>query len=232
MSHTESTNINIFHNSKFIISTRRYKRQKLGGVAASPWAIKKAKKGHARKNIFDRLAEEAKILRSLQHVNIVLFKKFTKTPKGLLLFVYNIFLPQIKIMSFLRFKNTVRSRFLEFLENSNKGNLENWNFLKVPRIAVQVITNSALRLKSKSPRSISSRTGDVCLSMEAFGKGLDDIIFRHRENEEIFTAQQVTQVTYSISNALDYLHNTKKLLHGDMKSGNILVSVRFQGFGL
>ena len=68
--------------------------------------------------------------------------------------------------------------------------------------------------------------------MEAFGKGLDDIIFRHRENEEIFTAQQVTQVTYSISNALDYLHNTKKLLHGDMKSGNILVSVRFQGFGL
>ena len=65
--------------------------------------------------------------------------------------------------------------------------------------------------------------------MEAFGKGLDDIIFRHREDEEIFTAQQITQVAYSISNALDYLHNTKKLLHGDMKSGNILVSINILG---
>ena len=64
--------------------------------------------------------------------------------------------------------------------------------------------------------------------MEAFGKGLDDIIYKHQENEEIFSAIQITQVAFSISNALDYLHNTKKLLHGDMKSGNILVKGNFE----
>ena len=65
-----------------ILFPNRYKRQKTSGVAASPWAIKKANKGRARKSIMDRLAEEAKILRSLDHPNIVVFKKFTKTPKG------------------------------------------------------------------------------------------------------------------------------------------------------
>jgi len=30
----------------------------------------------------DRLSDEAKILRSLDHPNIVIFKKFTKTPAG------------------------------------------------------------------------------------------------------------------------------------------------------
>eukprot|EP00111_Clytia_hemisphaerica_P006465 TCONS_00018772-protein len=133
------------------VTIYRYKRQKTSGVAASPWAIKKANKGRARKPIMDRLAEEAKILRSLNHPNIVVFKKFTKTPKG-----------------------------------------------------------------------------DVCLSMEAFGKGLDDIIYKHQEKEEIFSAIQITQVAFSISNALEYLHNTKKLLHGDMKSGNILVKGKFE----
>lgn len=133
------------------VTIYRYKRVKPSGIVGSPWAIKKAKKGHARKSILDRLASEATILRNLRHPNIVLFKKFNETTNG-----------------------------------------------------------------------------DVCLSMEAFGKGLDDIIFRHQEDEEIFTAKQTTQVAYSIACALDYLHGEKNLLHGDMKSGNILVKGDFE----
>lgn len=59
--------------------------------------------------------------------------------------------------------------------------------------------------------------------MEAFGKGLDDIICSHQENEKLFSAKQIMKVTWCMANALNYLHNTKKLLHGDIKSGNILV---------
>ena len=70
--------------------------------------------------------------------------------------------------------------------------------------------------------------GDVCLSMEAFGKGLDDIICAHQEDEEIFSATQTLQVAYSIGSALDYLHSTMKLLHGDIKSGNVLVKGDFE----
>ena len=70
--------------------------------------------------------------------------------------------------------------------------------------------------------------GDVCLSMEAFGKGLDDLICAQQEDEEVFSAKQIMKVTWSIACALDCLHNKKKLLHGDIKSGNVLIKGDFE----
>lgn len=126
-------------------------------MEASPWAVKKAKKGHARRSILDRLSCEGHILRTLNHPNIVLFKKM-----GV------------------------------------------------------------------------STAGDVCLSMEDCGKGLDDMISKRAEEEDaiLFSSTEVMTVTWSISNALYYLHFTKKLLHGDIKSGNILVRGNFQAVKL
>lgn len=135
------------------VTVYRYKRQKANRVNASPWAIKKAKKGHARKSIIERLTTEGRVLRELDHPNIVVFKKLTKTAQG-----------------------------------------------------------------------------DVCLSMEDCGKGLDDIIHKRQETDvvEMFTPTQIMKVTWYIANAIDYLHTTKKLLHGDIKSGNILIKRDFE----
>ena len=57
----------------------RYKRSDKKG--RSPWAIKKAN-GNARQSIIKRLTTEGEILRSLNHPNIVTFKKLSHTAKG------------------------------------------------------------------------------------------------------------------------------------------------------
>ena len=44
--------------------------------------MKKAKYGHARRSIIQRLTTEAEILRTLNHPNIVAFKKFSQTSQG------------------------------------------------------------------------------------------------------------------------------------------------------
>jgi hypothetical protein len=41
------------------------------GMIRSPWAIKKLNKSHAKGDIANRLDKEAKILKSLNHPNII-----------------------------------------------------------------------------------------------------------------------------------------------------------------
>lgn len=43
------------------------------------------------------------------------------------------------------------------------------------------------------------------------------------ETKEPFDAESIEKVVLSVAKALDYLHNDHHLLHGDMKSGNVLV---------
>ena len=64
------------------VHASRYKRRKPCGIAISPWAVKKAKKGHACKSVIDRLKGQGVLLRSLDHPNIIAFKKLTQTDKG------------------------------------------------------------------------------------------------------------------------------------------------------
>lgn len=57
------------------------RKQKQKG--ASPWAIKKCLKGKDKqKDYSKRLAEEAEILKSLSHPNIVGFRAYTEGPDG------------------------------------------------------------------------------------------------------------------------------------------------------
>ena len=69
--------------------------------------------------------------------------------------------------------------------------------------------------------------GDACLSMEKGGKSLDTLIEEVRDKGGHFTAFEVTSVAMGIARALSYLHNSHKLLHGDIKSGNVLVAGMF-----
>lgn len=82
-------------------------------------------------------------------------------------------------------------------------------------------------------RAISGTVnGELCLAMEDCQKGLEDIIEEKAFLEEDFTNEEVLKVSWAIANALNYLHNEKKILHGDIKSGNVLIRGNFEAVKL
>ncbi|XP_068236094.1 lymphokine-activated killer T-cell-originated protein kinase-like isoform X2 [Palaemon carinicauda] len=71
--------------------------------------------------------------------------------------------------------------------------------------------------------------GTPCLMMECGEKSLLDLIEeRQEENFGPFSAEYILKMTKDIGAALCYLHEEKKLLHGDIKSANILVKGEFE----
>ncbi|XP_074676974.1 lymphokine-activated killer T-cell-originated protein kinase [Strix aluco] len=126
------------------------------GLSHSPWAVKKinSKCNRGRQNIYQqRLKEEAKILKNLQHPNIVGYRAFTEADDG-----------------------------------------------------------------------------SMCLAMEYGGeKSLSDLI-EERSAERLgpFPAATIFKVALSMARGLKYLHNDKKLLHGDIKSSNVVVKGDFE----
>ncbi|KAI4496175.1 hypothetical protein M0802_008042 [Mischocyttarus mexicanus] len=71
-----------------------------------------------------------------------------------------------------------------------------------------------------------SYKGELCLAMEQMYKSLGDIIEIKIDNgEDIFPAKDILHVGHEMAKGLDYLHNTMHILHGDMKSYNVLVSI-------
>jgi len=82
-------------------------------------------------------------------------------------------------------------------------------------------------------RAISgSVDGELCLAMEDCEKALEDIIEEKAFLEEDFTYEEILKVSWAIANALSYLHNEKKILHGDIKSGNVLIRGDFEAVKL
>ncbi|KAL4709115.1 hypothetical protein ACJJTC_015654 [Scirpophaga incertulas] len=74
-----------------------------------------------------------------------------------------------------------------------------------------------------------SKTKILYLGMEACDLSLGDMIEKKVEdNPEPFTTKQILKVALDISKALDYIHTKIQILHGDMKSYNILVNGDFQ----
>ncbi|XP_014365269.2 lymphokine-activated killer T-cell-originated protein kinase homolog [Papilio machaon] len=66
------------------------------------------------------------------------------------------------------------------------------------------------------------------LGMEACDLSLGDMIEKKVENDcEPFAPKCILKVAADIGNALDYLHTKMQILHGDMKSYNILVNGDF-----
>ncbi|TFK01558.1 scaffold attachment factor B2 [Platysternon megacephalum] len=126
------------------------------GLSHSPWAVKKInpKCDNKQQNIYQqRLNEEAKILKNLQHPNIVGYRAFTQ-----------------------------------------------------------------------------ANDGSMCLAMEYGGeKSLNDLIEeRNTKHQGPFSAATILKVALNMARGLKYLHNDKKLLHGDIKSSNVVIKGDFE----
>ncbi|KAK4322128.1 hypothetical protein Pmani_007106 [Petrolisthes manimaculis] len=82
-------------------------------------------------------------------------------------------------------------------------------------------------------RSYKSNTTDVdgtpCLMMESGEQSLSDLI-ETRDELQLgpFTPNHILKVGNDIASALQYLHEEQNLLHGDLKSANILIKGDFE----
>ncbi|TNM94719.1 hypothetical protein fugu_017478 [Takifugu bimaculatus] len=76
----------------------------------------------------------------------------------------------------------------------------------------------------------TARDGSKCLAMEYGGeKSLNDLIEKRREDGlKAFPAANIEKVALHVARGLQYLHNEKKLLHGDMKSCNVVIKGDFE----
>uniref|UniRef100_A0A8U7MMV3 Uncharacterized protein n=1 Tax=Corvus moneduloides TaxID=1196302 RepID=A0A8U7MMV3_CORMO len=72
--------------------------------------------------------------------------------------------------------------------------------------------------------------GSLCLAMEFGGeKSLNDLIEERREQRlGAFPAPTILQVALSMARGLQYLHTEQRLLHGDIKSPNVVVRGCFE----
>ncbi|NXX97068.1 TOPK kinase, partial [Centropus bengalensis] len=126
------------------------------GLSRSPWAVKivNSKCNKRQQKIYqERLNDEAKILKDLQHPNIVGYRAFTEASDG-----------------------------------------------------------------------------RMCLAMEYGGEKSLDCLIEERRAEQLgpFPAATIFKVALSMARGLKYLHNDKKLLHGDIKSSNVVIKGDFE----
>ncbi|KAM4521432.1 lymphokine-activated killer T-cell-originated protein kinase homolog [Odontesthes bonariensis] len=76
----------------------------------------------------------------------------------------------------------------------------------------------------------TAKDGSKCLAMEYGGEqSLNDLIEKRREDGlKAFAAANIEKVALHVARGLQYLHNEKKLLHGDMKSCNVVIKGDFE----
>ncbi|KAM4712886.1 lymphokine-activated killer T-cell-originated protein kinase homolog [Anableps anableps] len=76
----------------------------------------------------------------------------------------------------------------------------------------------------------TAKDGSKCLAMEYGGEqSLNDLIEKRRENGlKAFPVANIEKVALHVAHGLKYLHNEKKLLHGDMKSCNVVIKGNFE----
>lgn len=75
----------------------------------------------------------------------------------------------------------------------------------------------------------TAKDGSKCLAMEYGGEqSLNDLIEKRREaGLQAFPVATIEKVALHVARGLQYLHNEKKLLHGDMKSCNVVIKGDF-----
>ncbi|KAG9347527.1 hypothetical protein JZ751_005095 [Albula glossodonta] len=76
----------------------------------------------------------------------------------------------------------------------------------------------------------TAKDGSKCLAMEYGGEqSLNDLIEKRREEGGgAFPVRTIEKVALHVACGLQYLHNEKKLLHGDMKSCNVVIKGDFE----
>lgn len=67
---------------------------------------------------------------------------------------------------------------------------------------------------------VKTSDGRECLAMEECHTSLGDIL---EENEDYLSSKIVQKVAIEVAKGLDYIHNVAHLLHGDIKSHNVLI---------
>ncbi|KAJ8031307.1 Lymphokine-activated killer T-cell-originated protein kinase [Holothuria leucospilota] len=78
-----------------------------------------------------------------------------------------------------------------------------------------------------------SADGTLCLSMENGEKSLMDLIEDRGEGDgDPFPAEDILKTALATAKALSYIHNEHKVLHGDLKSANILIKGDFESIKL
>lgn len=76
---------------------------------------------------------------------------------------------------------------------------------------------------------VKCEDGRDCLAMEECDASVGDLIeIRSEQGLGSFPAEKILKVALDISKALDYLHTECHLLHGDLKSRNVLVKGDFE----
>ena len=105
---------------------------------------------------------------------------------------------------------------------------ENQNFSK------RLLKEADILRELQHPNIIGFRTitkavdGTWCLAMEKAEHSLMDLIEERLDNSQgPFLPQEIQCVGSDIAKALDYLHVDKLLMHGDIKSANILIFGKF-----
>ena len=129
-------------------------------------------------------------------------------------------------------------------ETNDNNNLRSpWAVKKVNKkarsgISERLALEASILKQLKHPNIVGFRAisgsvdGELCLAMEDCDKGLEDIIEEKAFLEEDFTYSEILKVSWAIANALSYIHNEKKILHGDVKSGNVLIRGDFEAVKL
>lgn len=129
-----------------------------------------------------------------------------------------------------------------FLRTSQEGQSP-WAVKKVakrarPGISERLALEASILKTLQHPNIVGFRAlagnkdGDLCLAMEDCHMSLRDLIDEKEYLEERFTYKEVLKAAWSIAKALDYLHNEMKILHGDIKSGNVLIRGNFEAVKL
>ncbi|XP_041604415.1 LOW QUALITY PROTEIN: lymphokine-activated killer T-cell-originated protein kinase-like [Vulpes lagopus] len=72
--------------------------------------------------------------------------------------------------------------------------------------------------------------GSLCLAMEYGGeKSLNELIEeRNKDSQDPFPAAIILKVALNMARGLKYVHQEKKLLHGDIKSSNVVIKGDFE----
>ena len=123
--------------------------------------------------------------------------------------------------------------------NENSGFRSPWAVKKVNQkarlgISQRLAFEATILKQLQHPNIVGFRAisgsvdGELCLAMEDCERALEDIIEEKAFLEEHFGFDELLKVCWAVANALDYLHNEKKLLHGDIKSGNVLIRGDFE----
>ncbi|XP_033223233.1 lymphokine-activated killer T-cell-originated protein kinase [Belonocnema kinseyi] len=97
-----------------------------------------------------------------------------------------------------------------------------------PKYSERIKGEASILRKLNHPNVIGFRgfasgsSGEPCLVMEKLDASLGDMI--EERDGELFQAHEILKIGYEIAKGLEYLHHTAHILHGDIKSYNVLVS--------